>query len=220
VGGARYDAVLLDAYGTLVELDDPFERLRESVRRHIGADVELEDAERAFRAEMAHYAGNCQTGADAESLAALRADCSILAELGLEAEPPAAERMLTDAVVFRLLPDVEPLLAGLAQAEVPAAVVSNWDCTLRRTLTGLGLELDAIVTCGETGVRKPDPRVFLEALGRLGVAPARALHVGDSRDTDAAGAEAAGIDVRIVDRTGGSGGPDTIASLTEVLELL
>ena len=80
-----------------------------------------------------------------------------------------------------LLPDVEPLLAGLARAEVPAAVVSNWDCTLRRTLTRLGLELDAIVTCGETGVRKPDPRVFLEALGRLGVAPDRALHVGDSR---------------------------------------
>ena len=137
-----------------------------------------------------------------------------------ERRSPAAERMLTDAVVFRLLPDVKPLLAGLAQAEVPAAVVSNWDCTLRRTLTGLGLELDAIVTCGETGVRKPDPRAFLEALGRLGVTPARALHVGDSADTDAAGAEAAGIDVRIVDRTGGSGGRDTIASLTEVLELL
>ncbi len=171
---------------------------------------------------MAHYAGNCHEGADAESLAALHADCSaiILAELGLEADPAAAQRMLSDAVAFRLLPDVEPLLAGLARAEVPAAVVSNWDCTLRRTLTRLGLELDAIVTCGETGVRKPDPRVFLEALGRLGVAPDRALHVGDSRDTDAAGAEAAGIDVRIVDRTGGSGGPDTIASLTEVLELL
>ena len=172
MGGARYDAVLLDAYGTLVELDDPFERLRESVRRHIGADVELEDAERAFRAEMAHYAGNCHEGADAESLAALHADCSaiILAELGLEADPAAAQRMLSDAVAFRLLPDVEPLLAGLARAEVPAAVVSNWDCTLRRTLTRLGLELDAIVTCGETGVRKPDPR-FLEALGRLGVEP-------------------------------------------------
>jgi putative hydrolase of the HAD superfamily len=218
----RYDAVLLDAYGTLVELDDPFERLRDAVRRHLGAAVGLEDAERAFRAEMAHYSTNCQTAADAESLAALRTDCAaiILAELGLEAEAGAAQRMLSDAVVFRLLPDVEPLLAGLARADVPAAVVSNWDWSLRRTLAALGLEFDAIVTCGETGVRKPDPRIFLEALGRLGVAPARALHVGDRAETDADGAEAAGIDVRIVDRTGGSGGRDTIASLTEVLELL
>src|SRR4249919_2444715 len=218
----RYDAVLLDAYGTLVELDDPFERLRESVRRHVGADVELADAERAFRAEMVHYSGNCHTAADAPSLAALRSNCAaiILAELGLEADPAAADRMLSDAVAFRLLPDAEPLLAGLARAGVPAAVVSNWDMSLRRTLAALGLECEAIVTCGETGVRKPDPRIFLEALGRLGVAPARALHIGDSADTDAAGAAAAGIDVRIVDRTGESGGRDTIASLTEVLELL
>ena len=218
----RYDAVLLDAYGTLVELDDPFERLRESVRRHIGADVALEDAERAFRAEMAHYAGNCHTGADAASLAALRSDCAaiILAELGLEADPGAAERTLSDAVVFRVLPDVEPLLAGLARAGVPAAVVSNWDMSLRGTLAALGLDCEAIVTCGETGVRKPDPRIFLEALGRLGVAPERALHIGDTAAVDAAGAAAAGIDVRIVDRTGESGGRDTIASLTEVLELL
>ena len=78
--------------------------------------------------------------------------------------------MLSDAVAFRLLPTssrCSPALRG----QVPAAVVSNWDCSLRRTLTRLGLELDAIVTCGETGVRKPDPRIFLEALGRLGVAP-------------------------------------------------
>jgi putative hydrolase of the HAD superfamily len=220
--GPRYDAVLLDAYGTLLELDDPFERLRESVRRHIGADVELEGAKRAFRAEMAHYSTGCHTAADAESLAALRAGCAavILAELGLEADPGAAQRMLSDAVAFRLLPDAEPLLAGLAHADVPAAVVSNWDWSLRRTLAALGVEVDAIVTCGETGVRKPDPRIFLEALGRLGVEPGRALHVGDTADTDGAGAAAAGIDARIVDRTGRSGGRDTIASLTEVLELL
>jgi putative hydrolase of the HAD superfamily len=218
----RYDAVLLDAYGTLVELDEPFERLRESLQRHLGAEVELEDAERAFRAEMAYYADHCHTGADAESLAALRSQCGaiILAELGLVADTSAAVRMLSDAVAFRVLPDVEPLLAGLGRAGVPAAVVSNWDWSLRRTLAALGLEFEAIVTCGETGVRKPDPRIFLEALGRLGVAPARALHVGDRADVDGAGAQAAGIDVRIVDRTGERPERDTIGTLTDVLELV
>jgi putative hydrolase of the HAD superfamily len=103
---------------------------------------------------------------------------------------------------------------------VPVAVVSNWDYSLRGTLAGLGLEFDAIVTCGETGVRKPDPRIFLEALGRLGVAPADALHIGDRDGTDGAGARAAGIDVRIVDRTGAVPGRDTIAALTDVLGLL
>ena len=128
--------------------------------------------------------------------------------------------MLTDAVAFRAFPDAASLLAGLELAGVPVAVVSNWDYSLRGTLAGLGLEFDAIVTCGETGVRKPDPRIFLEALGRLGVAPADALHLGDRDGTDGAGARAAGIDVRIVDRTGAVPGRDTIAALTDVLGLL
>ena len=217
-----YAAILLDAYGTLVELDDPFARLRESLRHHIGVEVAPADAERAFRAEMAFYSEECQAGADAESLAGLKAECAgiILSELGIEADAGAAARMLTDAVAFRAFPDAASLLAGLELAGVPVAVVSNWDYSLRGTLAGLGLEFDAIVTCGETGVRKPDPRIFLEALGRLGVAPADALHVGDRDGTDGVGARAAGIDVRIVDRTGAVPGRDTIAALTDVLGLL
>lgn len=218
---SRYDAVLLDAYGTLVELDDPFERLRAAVRLHLGAEVDPAGAERAFRAEMAYYSDRCHTAADADGLAALRADCArlLLDELGV-GPADAGERVLSDAVAFRLLPGVEPLLAGLADAGVATAVVSNWDFSLRRTLAGLGLGFDAIVTCAETGVRKPDPRIFLEALARLGVEPGRALHVGDNADTDGAGAAAAGIDARILDRTGPPGGRDTIAALTDVLELL
>ena len=219
---ARYAAVLLDAYGTLVELDNPFERLRRSLARHTGVDIATADAERAFRAEMAFYSEQCQRAADAESLATLKADCAgvILSELGIDADDDAAARMLADAVAFRAFPDAGQLLAGLEQAGVPAAVVSNWDYSLRGTLAAVGLEFDAIVTCGETGVRKPDPRIFLEALGRLGVAPADALHIGDRHGTDAVGAGAAGIDVRIVDRAGASRGRDTIGALTDVLELL
>jgi HAD superfamily hydrolase (TIGR01549 family) len=217
-----YRAVLLDAYGTLVELDDPFERLRAAVARHLGIEIDAATAERAFRREMRVYSDGCHVAADAESLAAFRAECArvLLAGLAIDAEPEAAERVLSDAVAFRLLPGAAQLFAGLADAGVPAAVVSNWDYSLRRTLSGLGIDPDAVVTCGETGVRKPDRRIFDEALGRLGVAPEDALHVGDSPDTDGAGATAAGIDVRILDRTGERAGPDTIAALTDVLELL
>ena len=80
--------------------------------------------------------------------------------------------------------------------------------------------VEEIVYSHEAGFSKPDPRIFLEALGRLGVAPADALHVGDRDGTDGAGARAAGIDVRIVDRTGAVPGRDTIAALTHVLGLL
>jgi HAD superfamily hydrolase (TIGR01509 family) len=46
----------------------------------------------------------------------------------------------------------------------------------------------------EVGVYKPDPAIFAHALGKLGaVAPALALHVGDLRRTDVAGARSFGM---------------------------
>ncbi len=56
----------------------------------------------------------------------------------------------------------------------------------------------------------------------MGVAADRALHVGDTPAADAVGAAAAGVDVRIIDREGAYAAEraDTIASLTEILELI
>jgi 2-haloalkanoic acid dehalogenase type II len=217
----RYDAVLLDAYGTLVELDDPFGRLRASLRRHLGADVSHEDARRAFLAEMAYYTDHCHTGADAESLRVLYRDCAaiLLRELGIEDDPERAAGTLAEAIRFRVFADVRPALAGLAEAGVATAVVSNWDHTLARVLEEAGLEFDVVVDSATARSVKPDPGIFRTATDRLGVDPARTLHVGDTPATDAAGARAAGVDVRIVDR-GGVGGRDTIVSLTDILPLV
>ena len=74
------------------------------------------DAERAFRAEMAFYSEHCQVGADAESLAGLRAECAAdhpRPSSGSRPTSGAAARMLTDAIAFRAFPDVASLLAGL-----------------------------------------------------------------------------------------------------------
>jgi FMN phosphatase YigB (HAD superfamily) len=47
-------------------------------------------------------------------------------------------------------------------------------------------------------VIKPDPKIFLRACERLGVAPEEALMVGDSEEADG-GAAAVGCQVAIVD---------------------
>jgi putative hydrolase of the HAD superfamily len=219
---SRYDAVLLDAFGTLIDLDRPYARLQASVRRHLGAEVTLADAERASRAETAYYAGHCHEGSNPRTLAALRTRCAaiVLAELGIDADPAAAATLLTDAIAFRAYDDVAPLLAGLAEAGVGAAVVSNWDCSLPEALATAGIVVEHVVASGSSGSSKPDPGIFGVALGALGVAPGRALHVGDTEETDGVGARAAGIDVRIVDRGGAAAGADTISALTDVLDLL
>jgi len=219
---SRYDAVLLDAFGTLIEIDRPFERLQASVQRHLGAEITVAAAERALRAEMTYYVAHCHEGSDADTLAALRATCAaiVLAELGIDADPARAAALLIDAIAFRAYDDVEPLLSGLAAAGVGVAVVSNWDCSLPAALASAGIDVAHVFSSGESGSSKPDTGIFHAALAALGAAPERALHVGDTEETDGVGARAAGIDVRIVDRGGRAGGADTITALTDVLDLL
>ena len=67
----------------------------------------------------------------------------------------------------------------------------------------------------ETG--KPQPEIFLRTCRRLGVAPAEALHVGDSLREDYEGARAAGLRALLLDRAAAHEGlPDRIASLAEI----
>jgi HAD superfamily hydrolase (TIGR01662 family) len=57
----------------------------------------------------------------------------------------------------------------------------------------LGSRLAATVFSSEVGVRKPDPRIFREALDRLGSDPAQTVFVGDRLYDDVSGAQAVGM---------------------------
>jgi putative hydrolase of the HAD superfamily len=221
MGVAGYDAVLLDAFGTLIDVDDPHERLREAVAGRLGVEVDIQRAQRAFTAEAAFYAAHCHEGRDASSLADLRAACArvVLEELRIDYDPDSAAALLMDSLAFRAYPDVAPTLRGLAEAGVRVAVVSNADCSLPLMLADAGLVLEHVFSSAAVGASKPDPAIFRQALSALGVEPGRALHVGDTPAADGAGARAAGVDVLIVDRDG-PGDPGTITSLTEILELI
>jgi putative hydrolase of the HAD superfamily len=58
---------------------------------------------------------------------------------------------------------------------------------------GIGRHLNASVFSSEVGVRKPDPRIFREALSRLGTDPAETVFVGDRLYDDVNGAQAVGM---------------------------
>ena len=106
--------------------------------------------------------------------------------------------------VWHVHEDVVPALEALQARGIRCAIVSNWDSRLHRLVSGLGLDahFELVLTSGEAGWRKPDRRIFRDALECLGVAPEEALHVGDSLEDDIAGAEAAGIAAVLLDRRG------------------
>ncbi|MEO8289425.1 MAG: HAD family hydrolase [Gaiellaceae bacterium] len=192
---AGLDAVTIDAFGTLVELDDPAGRLRTALGER-GVEREREHVAAAFAAEVEYYLVHKVEGADPASLADLRRRCSAVFLEGAEADldPEEFAPAFVEALVFRPLEGVPEALAALRAAGLALACVTNWDVGVSEQLVRAGLAhlLTTVVSSAEVGAEKPDPRVFTEALARLGVRPERALHVGDG-DADLAGARAAGL---------------------------
>jgi putative hydrolase of the HAD superfamily len=94
--------------------------------------------------------------------------------------------------------DVEAALAGLRADGYRMGLVSNISLRadlMQGDLTALGLDpfLDATVFSSEVGIRKPDPRIFREALARLGAEPGSTVFVGDRLVDDVSGARAVGM---------------------------
>lgn len=218
---SAYSAVLFDAFGTLISLDHPAQRLRTAVRTHLGEEVTHEQAAGAMRAELRHYAGNCRSARDEATLLHLHRECAaiVLERLGLEAGDDEALAVLSDAVAFRAYPDAGPALEMAGRRGMAVAVVSNGDCSLAGALRSAGIDVGVVVDSATSGAAKPDPALFRLALRRLGVEAAEALHVGDTPELDGDGARAAGIDVVIIDR-GPSPAEGAISSLLELEPML
>src|SRR5690242_2238359 len=198
-------AVLLDALGTLVELETPWPHLERELAAR-GVVVDLEAARAAMLAEMAYYRAHHDEARDWAGLKDLRRRCAAVVQDSLGTSLPLAdvEDALLAAVRFRAYPEVPTALERLRAGGARLAVVSNWDVSLHDVLerTGLRALLDAVVISAELGVAKPDPAIFRAALDRLGAAAADAMHVGDSLDADVAGARAAGLEAVLVARNG------------------
>lgn len=201
-------AVLLDALGTLVDLEPP--------AAHLAAALEIEDpadVASAVRAEMDFYRKHSHEGRDPESLLALRTRCADILSWELDREV-SLETMLS-AFRFRAFDDARPALDALHDAGLRLVCVSNWDISLSEVLAkcGLGDVVDGIVTSASSGHRKPDPGIFSQALEIAGCGANEAIHVGDTVGEDVAGAGAAGIKALHLDRTGGG----DISSLAEIM---
>jgi HAD superfamily hydrolase (TIGR01509 family) len=84
------------------------------------------------------------------------------------------------------------VLAELARRRVPTALITNTPGPLARAILARGgLALDAVVGGTDVPRGKPAPDMVLRACAALGVAPERAVVVGDT-DYDRAAAAAAG----------------------------
>jgi len=219
---SRVSALLLDAFGTIVELEPPAPRLVRGLREQCGIEISPNAAEHALKAEITYYRLHHLEGHDDESLADLRLRC---AEVLHEALPaPAGRRLdaagllpvMMDSLRFRRFSDVVPALRRFRGEGLRVAVVSNWDVSLGEVIGRCGLDslVDFVVSSATVARAKPDPAPFLRALELLGAEPEEAVHIGDEPRSDVAGALAAGISPVLIRRgpgraeTNREAGPD------------
>jgi putative hydrolase of the HAD superfamily len=109
---------------------------------------------------------------------------------------------LGDPANWKPDPEAVQVLERLKERGHRLGVISNFDYRVYGILDGLGLGryFDSMTISSEAGWAKPAPQIFRAALERHALEPREALHVGDSEDTDLAGAQTAGIAAVLIDR--------------------
>jgi FMN phosphatase YigB (HAD superfamily) len=129
----------------------------------------------------------------------------VLSALGVElaAEPLARLRAQMEEEILErdvlAIAGTRELLQTLRAAGVRTALICDTGFTPGRVVRalldrlGLGQFLEVTIFSDEIGVPKPHPRAFTSALIALGREAHGAIHVGDLRRSDVAGAQATGM---------------------------
>ena len=106
--------------------------------------------------------------------------------------------------VWKLYPDVLPVLRVLRKRKCILGIVSNWDSRLFSICRGMQIDqyFDFILASAVVGSAKPDSGIFKEALRKANVKTHEALHIGDSIENDIQGARMAGLDALLINRNG------------------
>jgi putative hydrolase of the HAD superfamily len=220
-------AVLLDALGTLVDLDDPVGNLTAALAER-GLDVPAHEVGAALRTEIAYYREHHDEAVDEPSLERLRDRCAEVFQAALHgparaSDPARMREALLAGLRFRAFDEVPGVLRALREQGARLVVVSNWDVSLHGVLRETGLDglLDGVLTSAEERISKPDPRIFERALTLAdGATPEQTWHVGDDLVADVGGAQAAGITPVLVDRDGSAAGVPGVRTVRTLAELL
>lgn len=194
-------AIFFDVGGTLIRPHPSVGAVYAEVARRYGINRSADEMEGAFRRCWAELKRPGLTVSRKEWWREL-----VFRVLGQENESCFEELFEAFARpnAWRVFPDVEDTVREARARGLHVGVLSNWDERLRALLEGLGLarHFDSLTISCEVGAEKPAAEIFLAALRAAGVTASRAVHVGDSYEEDARGAEAVGMTAVLVDREG------------------
>lgn len=194
MSGRRYEAVLFDWDDTLCYGEPHYHAQTQAVARRFEVEVNRQDVHRAY-----------QSAAEEGRVRPEEFFTRLARELGVADEDHEAFREGVSgreaAKERRLFEDVLQVLDGLSRRDLKIGLLSNnVQVAIRAEELQIHHHFDVIVSPDTYGVYKPDPKIFIETLAVMGVAPERAIYVGDSYNDDVVGARAAGLTPVLIDR--------------------
>jgi len=203
------EAVVFDLDGVLLQTEELWDEVRETLAREHGARYD----EAAQRAMM--------------GMSSLEWSRYMHEELGVPEPPEAISALVVRELEARYRRRL-PLISGAVEAverlaeRWPLGLASSSNRELIDTaleLSGLDRLLRATVSSEEVARGKPSPDVYLEAARRLGVAPARCAAVEDSH-SGISSARAAGMRVVAIPNASYPPGEEALAEADVVLASL
>lgn len=199
----RPSVVFLDLGDTLIRAHPSWSAVYRRVLADHGVEVDAEQLRQAldqtFGNNGDHVEGPFEASAEASYQRLKRFDTRVLEALGAPVPADAFFRSLEAAFAERaawwVFDDVPPALDVMHQAGLRLAVISNWGWAAPELLHTLELarHFEELIISDRVGYLKPSAGIFRHALDLLGVAPADAIHVGDSMPADVVGAKGMGI---------------------------
>jgi putative hydrolase of the HAD superfamily len=189
----RYAAVVFDHFGTLTPETPRAVWRAHATRSAVPLGIPVD----RWAAALDDSFGERATGALGtveEQFRALARRCGVEpSEAQLAAA--CAERRAAQRTLFELRPEAGPVLRLLRSSGIRLGVLT--DCTVELAEAWPELEtswlVDAVVMSCVTGVRKPDPAMYLAIASELGVPAEECLYVGDGGSRELDGAAKAGM---------------------------
>jgi FMN phosphatase YigB (HAD superfamily) len=195
-------AVTFDCWATLIrdrDFDAATRRREEAIRRLLGADDPRAASLLNEAWERHHDAWKGVATFGPGRMAAFCAEQLGVDDADVVAELTAEFEEATMATGVEAVEGAEHTLRSLEAAGLRRALVCDTGMTPGRVVrwmlgdVGLLPYLEVLCFSDEVGVPKPDAGIFAKALAELGVKPEEAVHVGDLKRTDVAGARAFGM---------------------------
>lgn len=210
-----YKSIFFDAGHTLLEAHPPSHKVYCAFCKQRGIEVSPEEMlevmkrvwNEQFLPRISEDSHNHETDDEDDKRMWTEFCREVFQEVGFkDGVKPVVEKIYqfyATAQAWRLYPEVREVIATLREKGLFVGVISNWNSALPQIFIDLGISshLDLIVTSAIEGVKKPSPLIFQRALLQAHSSPEETLYIGDTYSVDVLGAQKAGIQAILLDRS-------------------